>query len=156
MYAIREHNYIEIKVKQLNHFFRIITFVIYNISTLSVQIALFIAHHKDTTVIFRVATIVTTGFGFLILLILNLMSVSLSNSAHKSYSVLFGIDNKKFKINTRLTFRQRWKLLAFIEKLSGFPIGYYCYDLFPMDSYEFYQYLYIAGSNYFLIMSLFN
>ena len=42
-------------------------------------------------------------------------------------------------IKNRLTFRQRWKLLAFIEKLSGRPIGFYCYDLFPMNNYEFYK-----------------
>ena len=155
MIAFREHNYIEIKVKQLNHFFRIITFLIYYIGTIVGQIFLYITHHKDTTPIIRlVYTIISVALLF-ILLIFNLMSVSLSNSAHKSYSQLFCMDYKKLKIKNRLTFRQRWKLLAFIEKLSGPTIGYYCLDLFPLNSYELYQYLYIAGCNYFLIMNFF-
>ena len=155
MIAFREHNYIEIKVKQLNHFFRIITFLIYYIGTIVGQILLFITHHKDTTLILRLGCIIYSVALLFTLLILNLMSVSLSNSANKSYSQLFCMDYKKLKIKNRLTFRQRWKLLAFIEKLSGPTIGFYCYDLFPMNSYELYQYLYIAGCNYFLIMNFF-
>ncbi|CAG2172314.1 unnamed protein product [Oppiella nova] len=31
------------------------------------------------------------------------------------------------------------KILAFIEKLSGPDIGFYCYDLFPMNNYELYR-----------------
>ena len=53
-----------------------------------------------------------------------------------------------------MSIKQRLKLLSFIEKLSGREIGFYCYDLFPMNNYEFYQYLYICGSNYFLFLSL--
>ena len=155
MYAFREHNYIEIMVKQMNHTFRIGLFIIYYIGTLSLQILLFMAHHKDTPYAFKWIAAIISSTVLMVIIIVNIMCASMTKSAHKSYSVLFGIDNKNIKINTRLIFRERWKLLAFIEKLSGPPIGYYCYDLFPMNSYELYEYLYIAGSNYFLIMNFF-
>ena len=42
-------------------------------------------------------------------------------------------------------------LLTFI----GPAIGYYCLDLFPMNSYEFYQFLAIACNNYLLLITMF-
>ena len=152
LYAIEEHNYVEILTKKANLFFRIITFIIYYIGTIGFQLMLFCTHHKESTLIGRIIS----GFGyftcFWAVLLVNAMSTGVIRSAHKSYSKLFSIIKNK---RIRMTFRQHWKLLSFMEKLSGRQIGFYCYDLFPMNSYEFYQYLYIAGSNYILIMNLF-
>ncbi|CAG2170766.1 unnamed protein product [Oppiella nova] len=39
-----------------------------------------------------------------------------------------------------LSFSYQMFSLAFIELLSGADIGYYCLDLFPMNTYEFYEY----------------
>ena len=152
LYAMKEHNYVEILTKKCNHFFRMITFIIYYIATIGFQLLLYCSHHKESTLIGRI----TSGYDFLTcfwaVLLMNVMSTGVIGSAHKSYSTLFSIiTNNRF----RMRFRQRWKLLSFMEKLSGPEIGFYCYDLFPMNSYEFYEYIYIAGSNYFLIMSLF-
>ena len=151
--AIKEHNYVEILTKKDNQFFRMITFIIYYIATIGFQLFLFCSHHKESTLIGRFST----GFVFITcfwaLLLMNAMSTGVIRSAHKSYSKLFSIITNN---RIRMRFRQRWKLLSFMEKLSGPEIGFYCYNLFAMNSYEFYEYIYIAGSNYFLIMSLFD
>ena len=78
------------------------------------------------------------------------MCLWVSKSAHKSYPLLYTYINK---VKTPLFLR--FKLISFVEKLSGHPIGLYCYDLFPMNNFEFYQFVYICGANYFLIMSMF-
>ena len=151
MNAIKEHNYVEILTKRLNLWFRMITFIIYYIATIGFQLILFIFLHNDSNFWGKLIT----GFIFLscfwAVLMMNFMSTGITRSAHKSYPKLYNMITK----GIRIRFRQRWKILSFIEKLSGPPIGFYCYDLFPMNSYEFYQYLYIAGSNYFLIMDFF-
>ena len=151
MYSIKEHNYVEIITKKFNHFFRMITFIIYYFATIGFQLILYITHHKDSNIFARFIT----GFIFIscfsAVLMMNVMSTGVIRSAHKPYPRLYKMTN----IGIQMNFRQRWKLLSFIEKMSGRQIGFYCYDLFPMNSYEFYQYLYIAGSNYILIMGFF-
>ena len=153
MNAIHEHNYVEIMTKKFNHFFRMITFIIYYIATIGFQIFLFAVHYKDSTFLGRFFTAFIFGSCFWAVVLMNVMSISVSNASKRPYSKLYSF----YKRNEfRIIFRQRWKILSFVEKLSGPEIGYYCYDLFPMNNWEFYQYLYIAGSNYILIMNLFN
>ena len=153
MNAIEEHNYVEIMTKKFNHFFRMITFIIYYIATIGFQIMFYGIHNKNSTPFGRVgaATIFFTCFWAVVFM--NVMSTWVNNAAHKPYYKLYSILHKR---GIRMRFRHHWKLLSFVEKLSGRPIGYYCYDLFPMNNWEFYQYLCIAGSNYILIMGLFD
>ena len=73
--------------------------------------------------------------------------------AHHAYSNLFTILVNK---NIRMNYKQRLKLMSFMEKLSGPQIGFYCYDLFAMNSNGFYEYITIYVSNYLLIISLFS
>ena len=153
MYSIKEHNYVEILTKKFNHvFFRMITFIIYYSATIGFQLILFCSHHKESHLIAKLIACFSFFSCFWAVLMMNFMSTGVIRSAHKSYPKLYKMISK----GIRMSFRQRWKLLSFIEKLSGPPIGFYCYDLFPMNSYEFYQYLFIAGSNYILIMGFFN
>ena len=151
MYSMKEHNYVEILTKRLNVFFRMITFIIYYIATIGFQLLLYITHHKDSNIFGKIITGFIFFSCFWAVLSMNLMSTGVIRSAHKSYPKLYKMISK----GIRMSFRQRWKLLSFIEKLSGSPIGFYCYDLFPMNSYEIYKYICIAGSNYILIMDFF-
>ena len=153
MNVIEEHNYVEIMTKKFNHFFRMITFIIYYIATIGFQIMFFAIHNKDSTPFGRVGAATIFGSCFWSVLYMNIMSTWVNNAAHKPYYKLYSIINQPVFC---MRFRHHWKILLFIEKLSGRPIGYYCYDLFPMNNWEFYQYLLISGSNYILIMSLFN
>ena len=78
------------------------------------------------------------------------MSAWVNKGAHKSYPVLFSHLTQRY-----MPLWLRIKLMAFIERKSGPDIGFYCYDLFPMINYEFYQYIYICGQNYLRIICLF-
>ena len=153
MNAIEEHNYVEIMTKKFNHFFRMITFIIYYIATIGFQLMFFAIHKKDIKILGRIGATTIFGTCFWVVLFMNIMSIWVNKAAHKPYYKLYSIINKH---GIPMRFRQHWKLLSFIEKLSGPPIGYYCYNLFPMNNWEFYQYLYIAGTNYILIMGLFD
>ena len=46
--------------------------------------------------------------------------------------------------------------MAFIEKLDGPEIGFYCWVLFPMNSYMFYKYVANCVVTYFLIIRIIN
>ena len=153
MNAIEEHNYVEIQTKKCNHFFRMITFIIYYIATIGFQIMFYGIHNKDSTPFGRVscATIFFTCFWAVVFM--NIMSTWIISAAHKPYYKLYSILQNR---GICMRFRHHWKILSFVEKLSGRPIGYYCYDLFPMNNWEFFQYLCISASNYTLIMGLFD
>ena len=121
------------------------------ISTIGFLIAMFGIHRRNTTLFGRLFLGFLVSTCFTTIIVLNLMCTWVVIAAHKPYSSLIKIINKRIL----MTVGQRIKLLSFIEKLSGREIEFYCYDLFPMNNYKFYQYLYIAGCNYFLLMSLF-
>ena len=80
----------------------------------------------------------------------NLMSTWISNAAKRSNSSIYAYLSKVEKND----YINQFKLVTLLEKMTDREIGYYCYDMFPMNNYEFYQYLSITGLNYFLIMDL--
>ena len=78
----------------------------------------------------------------------NAMCARFSRQAHKGYGVLHS-----FMAQYRITRYESLKVQAFVERLSTGPhIGFYCLDVFPMNDYEFYQYLTIVAKNYFLLL----
>ena len=151
IYSMKEHNYVEKMTQDANLFVRTITFYLYYIATAGILIAIYGIHKEDTTISGRIVIFLIAFSGSFIIFGLNFMSTWISTAAHKPYKTLYSL---MFR-NIRITLKERFKLLSFIEKLSGPDIGFYCYDLFPLNSYEFYQYIYISGLNYFLLMSLF-
>ncbi len=77
------------------------------------------------------------------------MSSSLSSAAHNITSNLY-----TFLFRNRVSIVYKLKICAFIEKLDGPIIGYYCYDLFAFTNYELYQYIAFFSSNYILMNDL--
>ena len=77
------------------------------------------------------------------------MSASISKAAMKPAQAFHG-----FLSTRKVTMLTRLKLVNFVEALSEREIGFYCYDMFPMNNYGFYQYLYFTGITYFLILDL--
>ena len=90
---------------------------------------------------------------FSIVFSVNLLSSQISQSSHKPYNNLF-----KFLIQKRfpLSLRVKLKIVGLIEKLSGPDIGFYCWNLFPMNNYTFYEYVCNYFVTYFLILTLIN
>jgi len=149
MIAMSNHNSLTQSTIKLNLLFKYILFIIYYLAKPTLNLILYLTHGRDSSTILRIAAMI--AFSFLISLIysVNYFSTAVTKAAHKSYQLFF-----QFLIKRRLNIRDRLKILAFIEKLSGPNIGFYCYDLFPMNNYEFYQYIANWFSNYFLIIGL--
>ena len=151
MYSMKEHNYVEKMTRDVNQFLRANTFLLYYIATPGFLTSIYATHKQDTTFSGRIMVFFVAVGGTVFLFSLNFMSTWVSTAAHKPYRMLCSL----MFTNIRITTKERLKLLSFIEKLSGPDTGFYCYDLFPMNNYEFYQYICISISNYFLVMNLF-
>ena len=97
----------------------------------------FVSHRKDTKLLGRISSIILVFSGLSTVFAMNIMCSMVSTAAHKPYDMQYSIITK----NIPMSFRQRWKLLLFIEKLSGPEIGFYCLDWFPMNSVMLFNYL---------------
>ena len=85
----------------------------------------------------------------LFLVLVTYPAASLFLAAHSPYVKLNSIVVKsKFKVADKL------KINNFIERLGGPSIAVYCYNLFPLNSYELYLYTAAVILHYFLLLSL--
>ena len=152
MNAIHEHNYVERLTRDINFLFSRLIFMLYYILTLTSQLFLYIAQREDTSLILRIICQLLAIWNTFLILVRNITCNQICTRAHEAYPNLFSMLVNE---NIRMSFKQRLKLLSFMEKLSGPQIGFYCYDLFAMNSNGFYEYITIYVSNYLLIVSLF-
>ena len=152
MYAIHEHNYVERLTRDINIFLSPLIFIMYYFVTLSSQFFYYISQRADTLFIHGLIFQFIAIWNMFVLMVMNISCSQVCSRAHKPYATLFSII---FNLNIRMSLKQRLKLWSFVEKLSGPQIGFYCYDLFAMNSNRFYRYLCIYVSNYILIVTLF-
>ena len=147
--SIERHQLATQLTKQFNDFFSYILFSMYYFATPALQILIYLTHAKDTGFYPRFVFAFVFSVVFRALFSSTLMCTMVSKAAHRSNKVLH-----RFILSPKLSFQRRLKIMAFIEKLSGPDIGYYCYNLFPMNYYELYKYISIIVLNYLLLLGL--
>ena len=150
--ALTEHVHFENLTKRLNHTFRVIVFISYYFFTPGGLAAAYGAHHMDTLIYMRYVLAFNLMSMYLIAIMMCRLTTNIAKSAESPRQIIYS-----YLIRTQLKFtsKQRLRLMSFVEHLSEREIGFYCYDLFPVNNNELYEYLYNTGLNYFLIMSLF-
>ena len=150
--SITEHSYLENMTHRLNTTFRMLFFICYFLASPAALCCLYGTHHRSTNIYMRfiMALIVITAM-FLFLKMVR-MSASINEAAKRPKFCLYSY---LVRPNLKMREKERLRLMSFVEHLSDREIGFYCYDLFPLNNYQFYQYLYVIGINYFLIMGLF-
>ena len=146
---IKDHQKAEKLTEELNKFFRLMIVVLYYCATPALEILVYLSHYPTTFFYARFAAIFIFVIVFGVVFLVNFMSAQISKAAKKSYPALYTYVSRISR-----TRPANWKLVSFIEALSGNDIGFYCYDMFPMNNYEFYQYICITASNYFLMLDL--
>ena len=147
--AIREHKLTTGIVKKLNDNVCVWIFILYFFCPIILNLLLYFSQTTELLVIqIFVASI---AFGEVaIVYLLTYVCANVTKSAHKPLRILH-----QFMINSDLSYRQRLKIMDFINFLSGPDIGFYCLDFFPMNSFENYSFIIKTLMTYFLIRSLF-
>ena len=151
MDLIEEHNYFSKMTADMNKFIRIIILAFYYIALPVLSVTFYMGHHKNTEMLTKILGFYFTLFELGAILLVTGFCTWIINAAHSPYNML---EMYLSKHTTRITISTRLKIMTYIERLFGPDIGFYCYDLFPMNSYEFYQMIAISVCNYFLLMSL--
>ena len=148
---IAKHNTLTTLVQDINITFKYILFVLYYTAPIFLNMYVYELKTKSTRFIVKLVIGLLCMAVSLILFQMNSVCTLVTKNAHKSQS-----NGYKCLVINRYSLRQKWKIQAFIERLSGPDIGFYCYDLFPMNNYEFYQYLVNCIMNHFLLISIIN
>ena len=149
MNAIIRHNSVIQNTKILNLSLKNIIFILYYCLRPILNIMLFIFHSPETNFYTRIIFATIIFIGFFILYVVNHLCASVSSVAHNSYPMVYSF---LIRNNTKIAIKRKLKILAFIEKLSGPEIGIYCWDLFPMNNYEFFYFNASWAANYILII----
>jgi hypothetical protein len=91
------------------------------------------------------------------LILVHFVSSSVAEKAHSPYKTLNSIMSSSMILSSEinLNYKLRLKISGFIEKLAGPSIGFYCYDLFAFNSYNFYRFISNLIAFYFLLSDRF-
>jgi hypothetical protein len=145
---IDKHTHYSELTLEYNKIFKYVLAIVYLLITPLHNIAVYMSV-SETDTLFRLVYLFKLITISIILFIVNYISSSLSSSAHDFTSDLYTL-----LVSKRIAIQHKLKISAFIEKLCGPVIGYYCFDLFPFTNYEFYQYVSFVSSNYILLSGL--
>ena len=146
---IGEHNTVCKLIEELNENLKIILFLLYFLASPALMVLLANTHSKNTIVVAKFVSLFIFIIVFGVVIYLNISSSPVSSGARKPLKYLY-----RFMAENRLKRMERLKTMLFIERLSGPDIGFYCLDLFPMNSYEFTIYIINCMKSYLLIISL--
>ena len=146
--CIKQHNCVTIFTQKMNSFFNTFIFIAYYFGTPSLLLVLYNTHEKSSILYVRIVCLVIFLSEFSLIFLINYMSAKFSKSAQKTIRLFYTFLNRNW-----ISLRDRLEIQLFIERLYGPPIGFYCLDLFPMNNYEFYQFVSVTFTNYFLVIS---
>ena len=150
--AIIDHAHLENLTIRLDHTYRVIIFIGYYLFTPGGLAAAYGAHHEDTIIFMRFVLAFNLISMYFIAIMMSRLTANIAKSAESPRQIIYSyLSRTQLKFNSK----ERLYLMSFVEHLSEREIGFYCYDLFPVNNNELYEYLYNTGLNYFLIMSLF-
>ena len=146
---IAEYNHICKLIEDINRMYKLFIFVLYYLANPGIMAMIKLGQQDNVTPIAKIlnAILILVIFGGCF--VANLFSSRITKASILPLKYLH-----RYMAENRLPLKQRLKTMEMIERLSGPDIGFYCYDLFPMNSYEFYIYVANCCKNYFLIESL--
>ena len=146
---IDDHHMTEKLTQELNQFFRYMILMIYYCGTPGIELLIYLSHEPSTYFYARFVLVFIAITLCIVVFLLNYMSTGIISAAKKPRQAFHG-----FLSQRQVSNQTRLKLVNFVETLSEREIGFYCYDMFPMNNLGFYHYLYFIGTNYFLILDL--
>ena len=145
------HIALEKEALLLNNEVKYHMYFLYNCVKPAFNIFVCLLFMDDTVLLMRIIVIVALTSIAIVLYLISYQCSSVTTAAHKSqpafYSILLSGNNK-------IPLKLKLKFLRFIERLSGPEIGFSCYNLFTINSYNFADYVLDSIASYCLIIKL--
>ena len=146
---IAQHNHICQLIQDINQIYKWYIFILYYFANPTLLALLKLSQGDNLNLIGKIFIIIVFIVIFGGCIVANLFSSRVSKASMLPLKYLH-----RYMAENQLPLKQRLNTMEIIERLSGLDIGFYCYDLFIMNSYEFYEYVANCCKNYFLINSL--
>jgi hypothetical protein len=149
--AIHEHNYFTELTEKLNKMASLGFGIIYFCCTPAVDILLHLSIYCENLYLrsfYALMLVQCVIYLFIFTFMISRISVVAHNVSSDIHKFLLRKHTTKIQLINKL------KISAFIEKLYGTCIGFYCFDLFPFTTFEFYEYMYFISGTYFLLNDL--
>jgi len=158
MQHIHEHDYLVRMNERNKSTMSLALMIVYYCYTPTLDFAYFYAIYSINSLWFlRVVACITPMAITSFLFIFAYSSACLYQAAHSPYKLLNEILAKNTRDGEiRLHHRVKLKISFYLERFSGPEITTWCWVLFPLTSYEFYQFVVAVSSNFFQIVSLIN
>ena len=148
---MKAHISIEHETTKLNKEIRNYIYILYKIVKPGFNTLVYLIFAHDSLIILRIIISIEVIIISLFIFMMNQLCGSVTNAAHKSQSSLY---KTVLSRNQRIPRNIKLKIMRFIERLSGPEIGFYCYDLFAMNSYNFTDYVFDSIVSYLLIIKM--
>ena len=146
---IAQHNHICKLIHDINQIYKWYIFILYYFANPTLMALLKISQADNLNLIGKIFNVIVFIVIFGGCIVANLFSSRVNNASILPLKYLH-----RYMAENQLPLKQRLKTMEMIERLSASDIGFYCYDLFIMNSYEFYLYVANCCMNYFLINDL--
>ena len=104
----------------------------------------------ENSLLYKTILVLVVSIGIINILIFNYLLSSVGIAAHDCQPLLYSLIARN-----PLPLRMKFKTLSLIERLSGPLIGFYCYELFAFNNYEFYLFVVNCVSFFILFSNLF-
>ena len=150
-YVFNYHIITEKDVHQLNSEMRYYIYILYKVIKPTFNIFVFLSFSSDINLIPKIISSLITLLIASMMFMMNILCTSVLSIAHKPQYSLY---NTVLSRNHNIPLKIRLKIMRFIERLSGPEIGFYCYDLFPMNSYNFTDYALDSIYSFLLIIKM--
>ena len=148
--TFEKHIIVEKQTKSVNEEFNYYLYQIVKLGKPCLNIFIYLTHSPSSTPIMKFFALILSCLIVFILFSVSYLCSCVTTSAHNSQNILY--NNLMNRYNSKLPILIKLKIMRFIERLSGPKIGFYCYNLFPMTSYYFTDYVLDSIASYFLIL----
>ena len=144
--AINKHRIAVKMCEDMNDFFKTTNFILYFMASPCNMTNMYFITDENNPMNLRIIAAFVSIISYSIVVSLILINTQITESAHRPRKYLY-----RYLDNNSLPFKRRMKIMAFIEILSGQEIGFYCWDWFPLNTFEFYQYCAFCVSFYLMV-----
>ena len=148
MKTICEHNSVSKCIIRLNLMYKYVILGVYILLTIIVDLLVYIIDNSlQLSVYFKIMLAIAVINCIVMLVIVNYLWSAIHKKSHQFRPLLHSC-----LIQIQLSLRQKYLLMKFNERLSGDHIGFTCWQWFPINYYEFYDYCIKFCMSYILIV----
>ena len=148
---IVHHKQIELDTYWLNKEFGVHFYIVYKFLKPVLNLLIYLTHARDTKLVSRFLFMMISTAIIYFKIMLSYLASSVMTSAHRPRTALY---SSVMTRDNNMSMKAKLKIIGFIERLSGPEIGFSCYDLFPINTYNFTDYVLDSFASYVLLIDL--